>query len=118
MERGARISNGPWAGSKRQEPLCSPRPVDSGVASPTEKGIAMSLVESPSKPSRRKIDVSTADTLADDRLDGAVAIARFLGIKPEHKIYPKLAAGLIPHVREGDKYIGSKRRLTKHYTGE
>jgi hypothetical protein len=58
------------------------------------------------------------DSLANDRLEGAAEIARFLGIKPEHKIYPKLAAGLIPHVREGDLYIASKRRLRKHYTGE
>ena len=57
------------------------------------------------------------DTLADDRLDGAAAFAAFIGI-PVRKAYHKLAAGLIPHVREGDKYIGSKARLRRHYQGE
>jgi hypothetical protein len=76
----------------------------------------MSLVEN-TKTSRRKTDPAP-DSLADDRLEGAAEIARFLGIKPEHKIYHKLVAGVIPHVREGDVYVGSKRRLTRHYTGE
>jgi len=64
-----------------------------------------------------------ADTLADDRLDGAAAIGAFLGLDPDpekstRKAYHALAAGHIPHTREGDKYVGSKRRLIKHYTGE
>jgi hypothetical protein len=86
------------------------------MASPIEKGPAMSLIENSSKASRRKI-VATSDTLADDRLDGAAAIGAFLGITPR-KAFHKLAAGHIPHTREGDRYVGSKRQLTKHYTGE
>jgi len=85
------------------------------MASLTKKAHAMTLIENSSKTSRRKI-VPTSDSLADDRLDGAAAIADFLGI-PLRQAYHKLAADQIPHAREGDRYIGSKRRLTKHYTG-
>jgi hypothetical protein len=134
MVCGARISNGPWAGSKRQEPLCSPRPVDSGVASPTEKGIAMSLVESSSKPSRRKIDVSTAvrkrkrkgpRPVVGDFAWGAAAIGTVIGCdekKTFELIYSGVLDGAVKQIKKKDAkhgmYVGYVPKLRALMGGE
>ena len=48
--------------------------------------------------------------LAADRLDGAEAIAEFRG-EPIHRTRYLLRSGLIPHGREGDRIVASKRVL-------
>ena len=71
----------------------------------------MSDVDSKSRPAPQP------DTLADDLLEGAQAIATFLGIEVR-KVFHGVERGHIPVTRRGRIIIGSKRRLTRHYTGE
>jgi hypothetical protein len=68
----------------------------------------MTLIDTPT---------STTSALADDLLLGAKAIADFLGFDLRETYYG-LERGHIPATRRGRLYIGSKRRLTKHYTGQ
>ncbi len=54
--------------------------------------------------------------LADDLLEGAEEIAAFLN-KPLSTTYYWLARGYVPAEKAGTKYIGSKRRITRHFLG-
>ena len=55
-----------------------------------------------------------ASTPAADRLDGAQAIARYLGITPRQVRY-RAERGLLPHGREGERMVGSKRALDAYW---
>jgi hypothetical protein len=52
--------------------------------------------------------------IASDRLDGAEAIAAFRG-EPIHRTRYLIRKGLIPVAHEGERIVGSKRRLREHY---
>jgi hypothetical protein len=52
--------------------------------------------------------------IAEDRLDGAEAIAAFRG-EPVHRTRYLIRKGLLPVAHEGERIIGSKRRLREHY---
>jgi hypothetical protein len=56
------------------------------------------------------------DRLADDLLDGAEAIAKFLGFKTS-SIFWQVSQGKLPVTRMGNRIIGSKTRLRQHFTG-
>jgi hypothetical protein len=75
------------------------------------KALAMTIIDDNLRPARQ------SDTLADDLLEGAQAIATFLGIEVR-KVFHGVERGHIPVTRRGRIIIGSKRRLTRHYTGE
>ena len=62
------------------------------------------------------MSTNTANDLniAEDRLDGAEAIAAFRG-EPVHRTRYLIRKGLLPVAREGERIVGSKRRLTEHY---
>lgn len=51
---------------------------------------------------------------AADRIQGAANIARFLGIS-ERQCRWRLERGLIPHGREGEAIVASKRALAEHW---
>jgi hypothetical protein len=55
------------------------------------------------------------ESLADDLLRGADAIAAFLGLG-RRQAFHFLQKGSIPAVKEGNVWVGSKSRLRKHYT--
>jgi hypothetical protein len=55
------------------------------------------------------------DRLADDLLDGAAAIASYIG-KTRRETYWVIQQGQIPAGRLGRKIIGSKRALDRHMT--
>ena len=52
--------------------------------------------------------------IADDRLNGAEAIAAFRG-EPVHRTRYLIRKGLLPVAHEGERIVGSKRRLREHY---
>jgi hypothetical protein len=52
--------------------------------------------------------------IADDRLDGAEAIAAFRG-EPIHRTRYLIRKGLLPVAHEGERIVGSKRALREHY---
>lgn len=51
---------------------------------------------------------------AEDRLEGADAIAAFYGITPR-QVRWRIDRGLIPHAREGERIVASKRALREHW---
>jgi hypothetical protein len=53
-------------------------------------------------------------TPAADRIEGAKAIAAFLGIT-ERQARWRLDRGLIPHAREGERFVASKSALREHW---
>ena len=55
------------------------------------------------------------DTIADDLLHGATAIAKFLGLD-ERKVYYYAEKGQLPVTRMGALIVGSKSVLRKHFT--
>jgi hypothetical protein len=57
------------------------------------------------------------ETLADDLLHGAQAIADELGIDVRRAFY-LLERGLIPGTKTGRIWTGSRRRLRQHFHGE
>jgi hypothetical protein len=54
------------------------------------------------------------DSPGADRLDGVPQIATFMGVSERVARY-KLSKGLWPYTMEGQRYIASKRALTKHW---
>jgi len=54
------------------------------------------------------------ESIADDRLCGVRAIAKFRG-EPERRTRYLIERGLIPHGREGDVIVASKRVLLDHW---
>lgn len=54
------------------------------------------------------------DSLKDDILRGAAAISDFIG-DSERRTQYKLERGLIPAGKDGRNWVGSKRRLRRHY---
>jgi len=71
----------------------------------------------PAKSKPRKTATPPADTLADDLLNGAQAIADYLGFELR-ETYHALERGYVPATKRGRVWIGSKRRLRRHYSGE
>jgi hypothetical protein len=55
------------------------------------------------------------DRLADDLLDGAAAIADYLGFKVS-TVFWQVSRNELPVTRMGNRIIGSKKRLSKHFT--
>ena len=53
-------------------------------------------------------------TPAQDRLEGADAIAVYLGITAR-QVRWRIDRGLIPHAREGERIVASKRALRSHW---
>jgi hypothetical protein len=58
--------------------------------------------------------VHETDTIADDRLVGAEAIAKFRGDSVRRTRY-LIERGLLPVGREGDIIVASKRTLREHW---
>jgi hypothetical protein len=54
------------------------------------------------------------ESIADDRLAGVRAIAKFRG-EPERRTRYLLDRGLIPHGREGEIFVASKRTLLQQW---
>jgi len=52
--------------------------------------------------------------IAEDRLNGAEAIAAFRG-EPVFRMRYLIRKGLLPVAREGQRIVGSKRVLRDHY---
>jgi hypothetical protein len=52
--------------------------------------------------------------IAEDRLNGAEAIAAFRG-EPVFRTRYLIRKGLLPVAREGERIVGSKRILREHY---
>ena len=71
---------------------------------------AAEVVEALRRTRERLNILETERNLAADRLDGAEAIANFRG-EPVHRTRYLLRSGLIPHGREGDRIVASKRVL-------
>ncbi|HEY1246635.1 MAG TPA: hypothetical protein VGF29_17560 [Hyphomicrobiaceae bacterium] len=59
---------------------------------------------------------SDADDIipADDRIEGASAIAAFYGLTKRQARW-RIDCGLIPHAREGKRIVASKRALRAHW---
>ncbi len=59
---------------------------------------------------------STDDAVspAQDRLERAEAIARFLGITTRQARW-RMDRGMIPHGREGERFVASRRALSEHW---
>jgi hypothetical protein len=55
-----------------------------------------------------------AETIADDKLTGAVAIAEFIGEKPR-RTFHLLSSGLLPAGKLGGERIASRRVLRARY---
>jgi hypothetical protein len=53
-------------------------------------------------------------TPAQDRIEGARAIAAFLGIT-ERQCRWRMDRGLIPYAREGERFVASRRALREHW---
>ena len=51
---------------------------------------------------------------AEDRIEGAKAIAVFLGVT-ERQARWRIDRRLIPHAREGERIVASKRALREHW---
>jgi hypothetical protein len=54
------------------------------------------------------------ESVADDILRGAGAIASFLG-EPKRRVFYLAELGLLPIGKEGKSLIASKKRLCRHY---
>jgi hypothetical protein len=52
--------------------------------------------------------------LGKDRLEGAAALAAFIG-EPIPRTFRLLEAGKIPAGKQGGKWIGSKKVVREHY---
>jgi hypothetical protein len=60
-------------------------------------------------------DTDTDDIVpAEDRLEGAEAIGAFYGITTRQARW-RIDRGLIPHAREGERIVASKRALRAHW---
>jgi hypothetical protein len=59
-------------------------------------------------------EVATTETLGDDVLRGAAAIAAFIG-EPERRTRHLLDRGLVPAGQIGRIWHGSKRKIRAHY---
>lgn len=60
-------------------------------------------------------DTDTDDIIpAKDRIEGARAIAAFLGVT-ERQVRWRIDRGIIPHAREGERIVASKRALRAHW---
>jgi hypothetical protein len=57
-----------------------------------------------------------AESIADDILRGARAIASFLG-EDKRRVFYLAERGIVPIGREGKNLVASKRRLRQHYDG-
>jgi hypothetical protein len=53
-------------------------------------------------------------TPAQDRIEGARAIAAFMGVT-ERQVRWRIDRGIIPHAREGERIVASKRALLEHW---
>jgi hypothetical protein len=53
-------------------------------------------------------------TPAEDRIDGARAIAAYLGLT-ERQVRWRIDRGLLPHAREGERIVASRRALREHW---
>jgi hypothetical protein len=53
-------------------------------------------------------------SIAADRTEGARAIAAFLGVT-ERQARWRIDRGLIPHAREGERIVASRRALRDHW---
>ena len=51
---------------------------------------------------------------AKDRIEGAKAIATFYGVT-ERQVRWRIDRGLIPHTREGERIVASKKALIAHW---
>lgn len=60
-------------------------------------------------------DQHTPSPLADDRLIGVNAIAKFRG-EPRRRTQYLIDSGQLPHAREGKRIVASKRVLLAHWT--
>lgn len=60
------------------------------------------------------IEEAAAYRLAEDKLRGVPAIARFIG-EDERRTYYLLERGLLPAGKQGSQWIASKRRLRQHH---
>ena len=59
-------------------------------------------------------DLHAHMTPAEDRIDGARAIAAYLGLT-EREVRWRIDRGLLPHAREGERIVGSRRALLEHW---
>ena len=60
-------------------------------------------------------DCNTDENIpALDRIEGAKAIAAFYGLT-ERQARWRIDRGLIPHAREGERVVASKRALQEHW---
>lgn len=73
----------------------------------------MSTVVASTSPEPSTVNFA-ASSPADDRLDGVPAIAAFMGTTERVARY-KLAKGIWPHAREGNRFIASKRALMAYW---
>jgi hypothetical protein len=53
-------------------------------------------------------------TPAQDRIEGARAIAAFMGLT-ERQVRWRIDRGLLPHAREGERIVASRRALRQHW---
>jgi hypothetical protein len=60
------------------------------------------------------MDTPKEMTVAEDKLRGVAAIAKFIG-ENEYRTFRLCASRLIPCGKEGAAYIASKRALRAHY---
>jgi hypothetical protein len=58
--------------------------------------------------------MNTIENIGDDRLHGVREIAKFRG-EPERHTRHLIERGLIPHGREGNIIVASKRTLLEHW---
>jgi hypothetical protein len=56
-----------------------------------------------------------AETIANDKLTGAVAIAEFIGEKPR-RTFHLLSSGLLPAGKLGGEWIASRKALRERYS--
>jgi hypothetical protein len=59
-------------------------------------------------------DPHTHITPAEDRIEGARAIAAFMGLT-ERQVRWGIDRGLLPHAREGERIVDSRRALLEHW---
>ena len=63
----------------------------------------------------RAEELTTAvDTIADDRLNGARQISKFMGVTVRRVNYP-IEKGRTPVGREGHGYVAAKRKLREYH---
>ena len=58
--------------------------------------------------------ISQHDSIGDDLLRGAQAIADYTGLKVRD-VFDKLEKGYLPATKEGNLWVASKTRLRAHY---